>query len=371
MNILLLGGRSFVALELARNFGRHGHTVITAESVPVHPAGWSRYASKNFSIASPRFAADSFFNDLCHVIEDESIELLVPTCEETYYIAQLMPSLNSKYPNLQIASASIEHISQLHDKLLCMELCEKLNIKSPRTLPIRHMTDLVKARAQFGDSRILIKPRFSRFGTDIHIIEPSDDLEGIDLEDKEWVCQNYIDGSLMCSYSYASQGNTIATVCYLDPLNKSGEASTVFLPVTNSSAHEAIEKIIKHLGYSGSISFDFILKDDTPYIIECNPRITSGLHCIGSSDLQALMHDKTPLESPITSAQIRLVTVLRHQKWLASFPDVMMRWSDPLPVLSYIWLALHFAKISYHNKISFTAATTHDIEWNGAGESIS
>lgn len=365
MNILLLGGRSFVALELARNFGRHGHKVITAESIAVHPAGWSRYTRKNIRVASPRFATDAFFNDLCRIIENETIDLLVPTCEETYYIAQFAPSLARKYPALKIASASIEHINQLHDKLLCMELCQELNLKSPRTLLVRSTEDLVKARKQFGDSRIIIKPRFSRFGTNIHIIDHTDTLDTIDLDNKEWVCQEYIDGALMCSYSYASDGATIVTVCYQDPLNKSGEASTIFQPVRNDFAREAIETIVKSQGYSGSISFDFIVKDDIPYIIECNPRVTSGLHCINNSDLQALIYDNTSPAAPTNRAQIRLATVLRHRKWLTSFPDVMARWHDPLPTLSYVWLALYFAKISFRTKSSFTEATTYDIEWNG------
>ena len=365
MNILLLGGRSFVALELARNFGRHGHAVYTAESIPVHPAAWSRYTHKNIRVASPRFAISAFYADLCRIIEEEAIEFLVPTCEETYYVSRLTPALASKYPHLQISSGSIEHIRQLHDKLLCMELCRELEVDSPRTTLIRSTQDLMNARQVFSDCRIIIKPRFSRFGAEVLVIEPTDKLDAIDLAGKEWVCQEYIEGQLLCSYAYVKDGTPTATICYQDPLNKSGEASTVFLPVIHDQASSAIATITQRLNYSGSISFDFIVKKDRPILIECNPRVTSGIHCIANNDLHALLYSNKSLTIPAAPAQIRLATIMRHRKWLTAFSDAMFRWHDPLPALSYMWLAFYFLQTSRHTGSSFTAATTYDIEWNG------
>ncbi len=240
-----------------------------------------------------------------------------------------------------------------------------MGVTSPQTLLVRTHEDLYLARKAFGNRRMIMKPRFSRFGTKIHILSPRDDLHAIDIAGREWICQEYIEGPLLCSYSYAKAGVVVATVCYQDLLNKSGEASSVFIPVMNDQVNTTIATIVRYLRYSGSISFDFIVKDNVPYLIECNPRITSGVHCIANSDLYEIMYNNGQLDAPTAKKQIRFATIIRHRAWLRSVPDVSFSARDLLPTASYAWLIFQFLLVARRTNITFIEATTHDIEWNG------
>ena len=86
-NILLTGGRAPATLELARAFHRAGHTVFMAESLRGHLSEPSNAIEQNFLVPPPRQQMPGFINALRDIIARNKIDLLVPTCEELFYIA--------------------------------------------------------------------------------------------------------------------------------------------------------------------------------------------------------------------------------------------------------------------------------------------
>lgn len=258
MDVLVLGGRSFVALEIVRNFGKNGHTVYTAESLRLHPAGWSRYSRKNFHIPSPRFALEAFAESLEKVIEQNNIQLVVPTCEETFYISFLAPRLVAKFPNLRIAAGKYEDVALLHDKFLFSQLTTELDIKTPRTFIVKTHDDIQQVRTQLKDQDLILKLRFSRFGSSVRVVKAEDNIEAIDLQNLEWVCQEFIDGPLLCSYSYTVNGEVTATVNYESPFSAQHGVLTAFRPTENLQVLEGITSIADKLHYTGNLSFDYI-----------------------------------------------------------------------------------------------------------------
>lgn len=363
MNVLVLGGRSFVALEIVRNLGRRGHRVFTAESIRVHPAGWSRYVHKNFHIPPARFATERFIQALDDIIQRHDIDMLIPTCEETFYVSHAAPVLTAKYPNLLITCGSYENISLLHDKLLCSKLSSKLSIPTPRTYLIRSHDDLVRTRREFKGRKVVLKRRFSRFGSDVYILEPPDNGDHVDLDKSDWLCQEYIDGSLLCTYTQALDGDVSVSVLYESPFSNQNGVLTAFTPVDNGIVNSYISKIARELSYSGSLSFDFIMSGDGVYLIECNPRVTSGVHCLSNNDFYGMLKGKIT-KPRVNEAQVLLVNAIKYRKWPRS-RDVVFQKDDLLPILSYLWLVVVFLGLSINKGIKVTQATTYDIEWNG------
>ena len=91
--ILITGGRAPVALDFARKFKHMGWRVLVAESMPVHLCQNSRAVDDCFTVPSPRFEAEQFISTLCHIIQQENVDLLLPTCEGSVHHQQGLLSI--------------------------------------------------------------------------------------------------------------------------------------------------------------------------------------------------------------------------------------------------------------------------------------
>ena len=89
MKILVTGGRSPYTLELIRLLGKSGHEVISVEFLPIYLSQFSKYLSKKFQIGSPVYNFSRFQAELLKIIDQEKIDLILPTCEEIFYISKL------------------------------------------------------------------------------------------------------------------------------------------------------------------------------------------------------------------------------------------------------------------------------------------
>jgi hypothetical protein len=125
---------------------------------------------------------------------------------------------------------------------------------------------------------------------------------------------------------------------------------------------------VKKLNFTGNISFDFIEKDKQYYIIECNPRITSGIHIICINDFTKLFFNgcDTLLKQKAQLLIPMLITKLK----ILFYKDVVFDSHDLKPFFKQISCLRMFDSIAKKNKISLTKATVFDIEWNGEGIEI-
>lgn len=374
MRVLVLGGRSLVALEIVRNLGRRGHEVIAAESVAVNPSAWSRHASGSIRIRSPRFHLHGFLQDIATAVETHGIDLIVPTCEETYYVARGAVWLRRRCPDVRIAAGSFEHIAALHDKHRAMQILGRMGVPVPATELVRDAEDL--GTLLRGDRRrpLVLKKRFSRFGVRVRLLAPETqrlDL-AFDRDGGEWVAQEFVEGHLHCAYAFAHEGRVLTSVQYADAAASSFQVLTSFHPVHDARFQEAIERAVAGLRFSGHISFDAIVAEDRIAVIECNPRVTSGVHCFTDADLGALFaaDENSSAEQgrsarTVEPAQIHVMNLLRRRRYDRRIRDVVHAADDPLPSVAYALLLGGFALTALRHRIPLAAATTRDIEWNG------
>ncbi|MFJ4225141.1 ATP-grasp domain-containing protein [Microbacterium sp. NPDC089695] len=375
MRVLVLGGRSLVALEIVRNLGRHGHEVHVAESVSVNPAAWSRHARGSTRIRSARFHFLGFLDDLATTIDTHGIDLVVPTCEETYFVARGADWLRRRCPGVRIAAGSFEDISALHDKHRAMEVLGRLGVPVPATELIHDARDLGALLDRDRRGPLVLKRRFSRFGVQVRLLLPETGRVRTDIAfdqcADDWVAQEFVEGRLHCAYAFAHEGRVIASVQYADAGAAPFQVLTAFLPAHDPRFQEAIERAVAGLHYSGHISFDAIVADDRIAVIECNPRVTSGVHCVADADLGALFSAEHPIERstspalPGAPAQIRVLNLFRRRGRDRSIRDVVHAADDPMPSVAYALLVARFALTALRHRITLTAATTRDIEWNG------
>jgi hypothetical protein len=151
-----------------------------------------------------------------------------------------------------------------------------------------------------------------------------------------------------------------------------------FRAIDGAETLAIVERLGTALGYTGQLSLDFIRDHDGLYLLECNPRATSGVHLIDPAQLIGGLTDPAQppwIEPPGRCRQLTiplLADAAREiRRWRVALresfahADVIADYRDPLPLLTQIPMTLAFARISRQERIGLTAATTHDIEWNG------
>ncbi|WP_220208513.1 hypothetical protein [Reticulibacter mediterranei] len=386
-NVLLTGGRAFVTLELARHLARHGHRIIVAESMPVHLCRYSRCVANHYRVPAPNVEGDAFIDALIAIVQREKIDVLIPTCEEVFFVAQGLERLR---PYCRVLCAPFEQLARLHSKWEFIQSAACYGLLVPQTYLFTSNADLHQFLQEHGESFVL-KPVFSRFASKVVFADTvADQIEQLPItQEYPWVAQQRIDGEAFCSYSIVSDGKLLAHAVY-PVYYRAGLGSCIhFAPVEHVAIDDWITRFLQYERFSGQIAFDLIVTPDGKvYPIECNPRATSGLHLFrqGQPLHRALLAPDEPVEQMLrpllTNRAMIAIAMLVYglpslrswaeaRAWLRAFLhacDVVFDWSDPLPFLLQPLLFWYNWNESRKRGISILEFATYDIEWNGSSK---
>jgi predicted ATP-grasp superfamily ATP-dependent carboligase len=380
MRVLITGGRAPVALELARQFARSGATVFAADSAPYFLAGASRAVRRAFLVPPPRQQPVAFADALAAIVARERIDLLVPTCEEVFYVAQFAERLGA---GDRVFCAGIEQLRALHDKWRFNRFAARLGICAPESWLLQTRADL--AALPHPAEGLVLKPVFSRFAAHTLVRPLRTALEALPLSpQRPWIAQRFVAGDEICTYSVARDGALTAHAAYR-PLWRAGRvgSSYYFAGVAHPASEAIVARIVAETSYTGQIAFDFIETiDGRLAVLECNPRATSGMHLFGAGDglAAAFGAARNGIARPSATAArmlapamlllgprqaMRARRVRAYAADLARARDAIWSRSDPLPAL-YLYVGLGaFVVEGLRRGVSPVVASTYDIEWDG------
>lgn len=374
-NYLLTGARAPVTLELARNLHKHGHHVFVADSILYPLARNSHAVKKCFHIISPRYDFEAFSQSVLQLISDYQIDYLIPTCEEVFYVARLKEKIGN---NCVIVCPDRELLESVHSKFQITKMAQACGI----SIPDSKLVSRTELQAFSDFNNIVVKSEFSRFGTDV-LIEPNES-ELKRLVDRRgnghYVLQEKLVGKEYCSYSVAVNGQLHLHVSYEPAYRIKKAAGIFFKPIIDEALTDFVRKFVEKHNYTGQIGFDFIRQDEQLYVIECNPRATSGLHLASENDIAAALMGKAcfidiPLVKPAMVGLAMstlvlpkaLISMNPKQSWqdFRQARDVIHEKHDKGFGLFTLLSLYELILISIRQKISFRAASTRDIEWDG------
>lgn len=385
--ILVTGGRAPAALELTRMLHRAGFRVVMAESLKRHLSSQSRAVARNYCVPWPSTQPDQYVEALAKIVDAEKVDLIIPTCEEIYFIAERRSTLP---PSCSILAPEWKLLHSLHSKWEFIDLAGKHSLSVPETVLLRDQAGV--ASAWESGQLTVFKPVYSRFASQA-VVRPKS-LQHLDIvrptNDFPWVAQQFIPGRQLSTYSVAYQGRLLVHAAY--PMNFTTGIGPTFAyeAIDHPAAQQWVSKLVEAERFSGQIAFDFIEREDGSVVsIECNPRSTSGLHLFRDriDVAQALVHPADHLGSLLTPnskrpAQHAFPLFLwalgyvrswkEFKRWCRTFfwgRDVLLSWRDPLPLLLLwfnLWPVIQRAR---RHSVNIDQATTMDIEWNGAQES--
>jgi len=377
-NVLILGARSPVALDHARRFAAQGWRVVVADSVACRITRWSRAVHAGETLPSARDDLRAYAQALIRVIMAHQIDLVLPTCEEVFYVARCRAHLPQ---DVRVLVAAFDTLALLHSKWRFLDIARDCGIPVPDSGLVR---EIGEARTWAAGRPVVIKPEFSRFG--VHVRRYPEGMPA-DAEPfaarQNWVVQTYCHGEELCSYSVVDHGRLLAHVTYR-PLYRIRGSSGYVLQACKAPEIEAfVRALAQKTAFNGQLSFDWISAGQGQYtVLECNPRAVSGVHLFASDAAlpAALMGEVDAYVRPDPAA-LRMIgpvmlaaalmtslrTVSLRQWWrdLHSARDVIGVAGDRRPLLGGLADLASYARLAARQRCSMREASTRDTEWDG------
>jgi len=357
--ILILGARAPVALDLCRSLGKDGHTIIMADSMRFPLGRWSKYAHAYLKLPSPKAFPHQFVEALIEIHQQYQPDFCLPTCEEVFYISKF----SSQFP-FPVWVDQIELMDRLHNKWSFSQWKG-----SPFCFP---PTQLMSDFEDWGNcEEYVFKPKYSRFGEKTLIGASERIVRKKVKQAKNWIVQEKIEGEELCVYSLWKKGQLLAFSLYKLACRHKGGAALLFEPIWKDEIFASVKDFGESLSFSGQLSFDVIQSEGKMYVLECNPRSTSGLHLLTEGIAAALLEEKQIILSKQAQA-FSLKTAILFSRPLHLFKkevrqskDVVYSLNDPKAFFFQILGLLEFLYRTLRYGISFTQSMTHDISFDG------
>ena len=373
--ILITGARAPVALHLCRLLSGPDCTVFLADTYRSPLGAASAKHSGYTQLPPPRYDLDGYRDGLAKAVETHQIDLIIPTCEEVFFLAILAERGALAAP---LFAPDLALLQRVHNKFEFMELARGYGLDVPDTALV---TSVDEVRAT-NPRESVYKPVWSRFASEVLIRPSVAQLRSIRPSmAAPWVVQACVEGEEVSVYAVARSGILVACSAYRSVFRAGKGAGVCFAPVQDNAVTEWVRRFVEACAWDGQISFDMIRQADGSVLpLECNPRATSGLHFFGKPEVFArAVWDGEPVAPDVTG-----LLASRLALWLYGAPQAIrtgrlkefrealrdaieiLDWpEDHAPIKAQLRALREIAGIALRERISLQQASTRDIEWNG------
>ena len=355
--VLLTGTRAPATLDLARRLWREGVRVVGADSMHFPLGRFSRAFAAHHRVPAPRQHPVDFIKAISAIAERERADVIWPTCEEVFHLAAGCAVLPA---NVRLLCPSMDVLDLLHHKLrfaLWTHTLSDSAVTAPESWP-------AASAPSTTEMPLIWKPCYSRFAVSTRLSPPPLPQDG-------WMAQRFITGREFCTWAFCVAGEVHTLAQYRCPVRAGRGAGCGFEPYWSQAAWDFTARVARVLNYTGSLAFDFMesATDGRTCVLECNPRLTSGLHVLSPDirlrDLLTESASALSAPPPQRAAQLYLPVLFAKPNLAGSSPDVTAAPDDPVPTWTQGLAVAEFLWRTVRHRISILEATTWDIEFNG------
>ena len=372
--VLLTLGRFPKALTLARGLHRQGARVIVADPLKRHICSVSRAVAKCYQVTAPNDDLLAWQTELLAIIESEQVTDVIPISEEICHVGNLAAQLPK---TVRYVGPSAQWLAQWHDKLGFVAHAINRGVTAPSV----YMANDPDTRGLIRQTDCVLKPRRGCSGTEVSFIRRGSALPPAS---SDMLLQRKVEGSHLCTLSWVKDGVAIATASYRGTTYSGTVAVGFQSAATPFSVRQWIDQFLANTNTTGFISFDFILdRAGIPWGIECNPRLSSGIHFMDEAWMGGAALDLPQGSGSISTAgkraqwgystlteaykylfRLRIAELIRCLRDFFLSRDVVWSWRDPLPFLLMTPLSWELIWTSFKERISLGDASQRDIAWH-------
>ncbi|MEQ8657799.1 MAG: ATP-grasp domain-containing protein [Hyphomicrobiales bacterium] len=304
--VIVTYGRSLMALAIARSLGQRGVEVVGVDDVDLTVLSFSKWATTSAKHAKASDDPDAFLDDLEAIIrehapDDDRPYVLMPIFNETQLIAKHADRFS---PLIKVAVPRKTSIDALHPKDAFARTVNRLDLPAPKSFACDTQEDLDDA-ADALSFPCIIKPADGVGGRGISKVDSVEELgrHWQTLKDEfpgAPVVQALSEGDDYCYCFLAKDGEIVADMAYRNLMSYPADygAGVVRETIDHAPFQEAARTLVGEAGWTGVGQIDFMWTgkaDDTPQMIELNPRFWANLdHSISSGvDFPWMLYEQT------------------------------------------------------------------------------
>lgn len=372
MNILVTGARAPIAADIARVLAASGHRVFTTDSLASPVGRFAPGIAGYLRLPAPAARFGAFEAALVAACQAHAIELVVPTSEEVFWLAQVQ----SFPPGCTVLTSNMGTLEELHHKGHFANLANLLGAGPGPCRALGTPEQLRRFAASHDTAEWVFKRVYSRFATDVLVGPAPAQVAALQAEDgNPWLAQPRVQGPEVCLYNICRDGQVLLHLAYRPVARAGAGASVYFEPVQDAALRMLSERFARATKFTGQLSFDVIQSTAGPVAIECNPRGTSGVHLAAQyPHLLAMALLGQSVELPRLAPRMLALPLLACHPGLLLGREGRQAWArarDAMGEAGVPWSAqaramAELLATSVRSRTPVLACSTRDIEWNGA-----
>jgi predicted ATP-grasp superfamily ATP-dependent carboligase len=306
IRILLPEASSLSAREAITTLGLAGYQVEICDPDPFPIGRFSRFVSRYHrcpGIGSDPLGYLSFILDL---LQRERFDVLLPTHEQGLLFSKAQVQL-ARYTGL--ALPGFETYALVHNKAGFSRLLSELRLPQPRTTLLATAGELLARR----DLPLAIKMAVGTASRAVWLVrdraaleQAAAELEACEAFNDSVLVQEMVEGPLERAQAVFSKGKLVGLHGYRQILEGAGGGDAIKESVRRRAVRPQLEQLGERLNWHGALSVDYILRDDAPCYIDCNPRLVEPVNAwLSEVDLAGLLVRVSLGESPAPAVESR------------------------------------------------------------------
>jgi predicted ATP-grasp superfamily ATP-dependent carboligase len=333
MRILLTEGSGLTSRQVATRLGALGHHVEVLSSTALCLARFTRHVRKVHFV--PNFGLESlaWMDAAIEVCGRRAIDVLFPTQEQVAILSALQENIPVKTIVPDFSS-----LLRVQDKISAFRTLAEAGVPQPQTFVLEDETDLAKVDV----FPAFVKRPVSTASAGVRRVETAAELRtaarGLGLGTGPLIAQAAAGGRLAMIQALADDGRLIAFHANVRVREGAGGGASVKESLALPELAPHVERLLGALRWRGAISFDAILTDAGPLVVDVNPRLVEPINAWRSGvDLVGMMLDLA-LDRPVSVQPVGQAGVRTHQLLIAILGAAQSTRSR-LAVLRELWLA--------------------------------
>jgi predicted ATP-grasp superfamily ATP-dependent carboligase len=282
--VLILDGDSRQGLPFMRSLKKAGHHVTVVCPWRCCPGYFSRYADKRLLWPDISKNERGFYQCLVDYLRSNHCDVTLPLGDVSAHLVSCHKQELSEYTSMPVPDYDV--FMRAADKVQTMNYCMTNGIPCPRTYDAeRESLEEIISKVPFP---VMVKPSRGIGAIGLHRLENANELRkhygAIRERYGPLIIQEFIPLSETQFQAEAfCNAQSKMTVCMVIGKPRffpvTGGTSTCNITIDRPDIAENVRKLLEGIKWVGSADVDLILdpRDNTPKILEINPRVTAGI----------------------------------------------------------------------------------------------